>query len=260
MANLGGIFSARRMQLWLYTSWFEFLIRYRKTLLGPIWLLVGPTLFIALVGQIYASVAAIETSVLIPHLTIGIVVWTLITGFLVGSAGVFQKAQAQIRQAGLGLADIVMVSVVSTVIHFSHQIVLIVGVLIIFSISVSAYALVSLIGLALLIVNGIWLTVFFGIVGARFRDLSEIVQAIMRIAFLATPVIWMPSTTERGGGLRAFLDYNPFFHFIELIRAPLLGNPIAPLSWIAVLSMTVIGFLLAYLSTRHLAKNIALWV
>lgn len=256
----GGVFSLRRIQLWVYTSWFEFLIRYRKTMLGPLWLLVGPALFISLLGLLYAHVGGIPVEKFIPHLTIGIVVWTLITGFLVGSTRVFQKAQAQIMQDGIDLIDIVMVSVLSTVIHFAHQVVLIIVVLAFFKVPITPYALVSLVGLVLLIINGIWLTIVFGIIGARFRDLAEIVQAIMRIAFLATPVIWMPSKTGRGGVMGAFLDFNPFYHFLELIRAPLLGTPIEPLSWILVLSITVTGFLLAYISTRLLAKNIALWV
>ena len=38
------------------------------------------------------------------------------------------------------------------------------------------------------------------------------------------------------------LYLNPFYHFIEIVRAPLLGNEIQALSWMIVLSVTVIGF------------------
>ena len=83
----------------------------------------------------------------------------------------------------------------------------------------------------------------------------------MRVAFLATPIIWMPGM---GGGrskvMGAFLDFNPFYHFLELIRAPLLGNPIAPLSWIVVITITITGFTLAYYFYNRFAKNIPLWV
>jgi ABC-type polysaccharide/polyol phosphate export permease len=127
-----------------------------------------------------------------------------------------------------------------------HQVVIIVAVFVIFQLAVGFYGLVSLIGLALLIGNGIWLTFVFRIVGARYRDLSEVVQAVMRIAFLATPIIWMPAQEGRGDVLGAFLTCNPFYHFLELIRAPLLGNPIAPLSWLVVLFTTVAGFFLAH--------------
>ncbi len=82
----------------------------------------------------------------------------------------------------------------------------------------------------------------------------------MRIAFLATPILWMPGTMGRGGVMGAFLVFNPFYHFIELVRAPLLGNPIAPLSWIVVLAITVAGFALARFFNRRFGRYIPLWV
>ena len=250
----------KHVQLWLYTAWFQFLIRYRKTMLGPVWLLVGPALFIIFLGQLYAHIGSTPREAFIPHLTIGLVTWTLISGFVISSTTVFQHAKAQILQGGLKIGDIVMVNVISTILQFAHQLVLIAIVFVVFGLSVSWYAMVSLVGLALLIANGIWLTNVFGIIGARYRDLFEVMQAIMRIAFLATPILWMPGEGSRGGVMAAFLIYNPFYHFLELVRAPLLGQPIAPLSWLVVLSITLVGFVLAWLFRRHFSRNIALWV
>ncbi len=243
-----------------YITWFQFLISYRRTMLGPIWLLVSPALFIALLGMLFSRIGGNDPAVFIPHLAIGLIAWTLITGFITSSTTVFQRGRAQILQGGLNLVDIVIINVFTTVLNFLHKIILIVIVFIIFGIDVSFYSLVSLIGLALLIANGIWLSMFFGMIGARYRDLSEVVQAIMRIAFLATPIIWMPGTDGRGGVMGAFLVYNPCYHFLELIRAPLLGNPIAPLSWIVVITITIVGFTLANFFYKRFAHNVPLWV
>lgn len=252
--------SLSRLSPQLYITWLKFLIHYRRTALGPLWLLVGPALFILFLGTLFSRVGNVDSSIFIPNLTIGLIAWTLIAGFITGSTTVFQRGRAQILQGGMGLTDITMVSVFTTVLTFFHQIILVAIVLVIYGVGVSFYSLVSLVGLALLIANGIWLTIFFGIIGARYRDLFEIMQAIMRIAFLATPIIWMPGEGGRGGVMGAFLIYNPFYHFLELIRAPLLGNPIAPLSWIVVITITFIGFILANYFYNRFAKNIPLWV
>ena len=248
------------MDSWLYSAYFNFLIRYRKTLLGPAWLLVGPTLFIVTLGLLFAQIGGTDPAIFVPHLTIGFIVWTLITGFVTHSTTVFQRNRPQILQGGMTLTDIVMVDAFSTILHFLHQVILIIAVFVIFGIGVSFYALLSLAGLALLIANGIWLTLFFGIVGARYRDLSEVVQAIMRIAFLATPIIWMPGGVGRGGIMGAFLTFNPFYHFLELVRAPLLGNPISPLSWLVVLSITAAGFASAHFFYQRFSRQVPLWV
>lgn len=250
----------RLIEFWLYSAGFNFVVRYRKTMLGPAWLLVGPILFIATLGLLYSQIGGTLPAVFVPHLTVGLIVWTLISGFVTGSTTIFPRGRVQILQGGMGLADLVMVDVFSTILQFLHQVVIIVAVLVIVGKTVSSYALVSFIGLSLLIANGVWLAIVFGIVGARYRDLAEVVQAVMRIAFLATPIIWLPGEAGRGGVMSAFLVFNPFYHFLELIRAPLLGNAIQPLSWLIVLSITVLGFGLAQFFYVRFARYIPLWV
>ena len=250
----------RRTETWLYTAWFQFLIRYRRTLLGPAWLLVGPTLFVVTLGLLFSEIGQQPAEVFVPHLTIGLVVWTLISGFVTGSTTVFQSNRARVLQGGLSLTDIVMVDVATTVLLFVHQALLIIAVFIYFGIGLSAQALLAIPGLLILILNGVWLTHFFGILGARYRDLAEVVTAIMRIAFLATPIIWLPEESGRGAVMEAFLVFNPFYHFLELVRAPLLGKEVALLSWIVVFCITGAGILLARHFYGRFGRYIALWV
>lgn len=239
---------------------FTFLLRYRRTALGPLWLLVGPSLFIALLGLLYAEIGATDPQIFVPHLAVGLVLWTLATGFVTGSATTFQRNRAQIMQGGQKLDDIVAMDVTTTVLTFLHQVPIIIAVFLIFSVGVSWYALISLVGLAIIIANGIWMTQACGILGARYRDLSEVLQALMRIAFLATPIIWMPGEGGRGGVMGHFLTFNPFYHFLEIVRAPLLGNAIQPLSWLVVVGITLAGFAFARFMTVRFARFVPLWV
>jgi ABC-type polysaccharide/polyol phosphate export permease len=250
----------QKSESWFLVTWFTFLIHYRKTLLGPFWIVIGPALFIVLLGHLFSGIGQIDPAIFVPYLAIGLITWTLISGFVIGSTTVFQRNRSQIMQGAMPMTDLVMVDVTTTVLQFLHQVIIIVAVFLIFGLDIGVYALVSLVGFVLLVANGIWLTVVFGIIGARYRDLAEIVQPIMRIAFLATPIIWMPGEFSRGGVLGIYLTLNPFYHFIELVRAPLLGNAIAPLSWLVVLSITALGFALAQLVYDRFARQVPLWV
>jgi len=254
------ITNSQRYLSWLYSAWFSFIVQYRRTIIGPLWLLINPAIFIAGLGLLFSQINATAFAIFIPHLAIGFVVWTLISGFLNNSTTVYQRYQPQILQGSWSLTDIVMVDIISVLLHFLHQVPVVIVVMLIFRVSVTPYALVSIVGLAFVVVNGISLTYLFGTIGVRYRDLSQIVMSLMSILFLATPIIWMPGAGGRGGVMGAFLSYNPFFHFLELVRAPLLGNPIAPLSWIVVISFTIGGFLLAILFHKRFARNIPLWV
>lgn len=244
-----------RFQRWLYVAWFDFVVTYRKTTLGPFWLLVGPALFIAVLGALYSRVNSVSADVLIPHLTIGLILWTLIGGFVTKSTTVFQRNRAQILQGSMSLTDIVMVDVITIFLQFLHQIIIIVVVLLIFRQDIGLYALVSLLGLTVLIANGLWLSMAFGILGARYRDLYQVAAAIMRMAFLATPIIWVTRP-----GLGPFLLLNPFYHFLEIVRAPLLGNPVPFVSWAVVLALTAGGFIFAVFLYRRYGRLVPLWV
>jgi ABC-2 type transport system permease protein/lipopolysaccharide transport system permease protein len=112
-------------------------------------------------------------------------------------------------------------------------------------------------GLILVIANAIWVGLLFGTVCARFRDIPQIVESVMRLAFFVTPVIWMPD--QLGG--RAYLAlFNPFSYFVELIRAPLLGEVPSALTWGLALAVTAGGWVLAALVFVRFRARVAYWL
>lgn len=245
---------------WFYATWLQFLIRYRRTALGPVWVVIAPALFILILGNLYSHIGGHGAGDFVPYLAVGITVWTLIGGLVTGSTTLFQRQKGQLMQGNASLSDIVMIDVFTTFLIFLHQVVILVGVFVYYGIGLTPYALVSLLGLALMLLNGVWMSYVFGILGARFRDISEIVQAIMRIAFLATPILWKPGTGMVGGLMGAYLKLNPFYHFLEVVRAPLLGEPITHFTWFAVVMMTLTGAMLAGIVHRRYGRFVPLWI
>ncbi|PWW00223.1 ABC-2 type transport system permease protein/lipopolysaccharide transport system permease protein [Hoeflea marina] len=241
-------------------SLFRFLLRYRQTALGPLWLLIGPALFIALLGSLYAQIGSTTSAQFVPFLAIGLITWNLLSGFTTQAATVFQRDRASLLQGDMTLGRIAMIDVNTNILMFLHQALIIAAVFLIYRVPLGPYALVSLLGLAIVIINGVWVTMLLGILGARFRDLSEILQAIMRIAFLATPIIWMPGEDGRGGVMGHFLAFNPFYHFLEIVRAPLLGTAIAPSTWAVVLVLSACNCLASWFVTRRYGRYVPLWI
>jgi ABC-type polysaccharide/polyol phosphate export permease len=72
-----------------------------------------------------------------------------------------------------------------------------------------------------------------------------------------TPIMWPVSAIP---GARFIADVNPFFHLIELVRAPLLGEVAEPLSWIVVLAMCVIGYGLAAVMLTRARPRLVYWL
>lgn len=244
----------------LYLPLLQFLIRYRRTALGPLWLMVGPTLFIGGLGLLLAEIGGVPPPMFMPHLAAGFIIWSLIGAVVVGSATIFVRGHAQIMQGEQTLREIIAADIVTHVIAFAHQVPVLIGVLLIYRVPLSLNALMSLLGFAFIVANGIWVSQVFGVLGARYRDLAEVLSAVMSIAFLATPIVWMPGEGVRGTVMGAFLLYNPFSHFIEVARGPLLGNPVAPLSWAVVIVITLLGFALARFMMSRYARYVPIWI
>lgn len=239
---------------------FTFLLRYRRTVLGPLWTLVGPIVFVATLGFLYAHIGDRDPRHFIPSIAVGFPTWLLMQHLITDGASVYRRGRANILQGELPLDDLVMLEVMTNVVTFMHQCLVIVGVFVIYQVSVTFYALTSLVGLAFIVLNGVWVMRLFGLLGARYRDLTEVLPAVMRIAFLATPILWTVDKTARGSLLGPVVAFNPFYHFLELVRAPLLGEPLEPLSWLVVISITLAGFLVEGIISARYARFVALWV
>lgn len=244
----------------IYLSLLHFLVSYRRTALGPFWLLVSPSLFILLIGILYADISSIDLDVFVPYLSIGLIIWTLINGFITGSADLFVRKKSYILNATQTLDDIVLVSAITNVLVFVHQLPIIIVVFIIFNLEFNWIFLQSLLGMILVIFNGVWSGYVFAVLGARYRDLGEIFQALMRIAFLATPILWSPNQESTAFIMNAFLVYNPFYHFIEIIRAPLLGNSPAFFNWVVVCSISLAGVLICLFVRKKYSHFVAMWL
>jgi ABC-2 type transport system permease protein/lipopolysaccharide transport system permease protein len=143
------------------------------------------------------------------------------------------------------------------VIIFLYQSFVYVVIAVMFTITPGPVILLAGFGFALLILNGLWFALFMGILATRYRDIPEIISNIMQIAFFLTPILWMPDMIGRGFGM---LNFNPFYHFIELVRAPLLGEAPMALSWWVVLGITVTGWTAAFLLYARYRGRVAYWL
>ena len=118
--------------------------------------------------------------------------------------------------------------------------------------------------LALLLVNGVWVAMFFGMVATRFRDVAPLLEALVQLLFYVTPIVWTTRTLKDQGGevaQRAMLaEVNPLYHYLEIVRAPLIDEPLAAYHWGIVLACTVAGVLITLLAMKRWRFRVPYWV
>jgi ABC-type polysaccharide/polyol phosphate export permease len=243
--------------LWGLLGWQDIRRRYRRSLLGPFWLTISMGVLVGALGTLYGTLLKVEVAEYIPFLAAGFVVWTFIQGVVTDGCTAFINAESIIKQVGLPLSVHVFRVVWRNLLIFFHNAAIFVVVAAIFSVWPGWTGLLALPGLILLCLNVIWAGLLLGIVSARFRDVPPIVASIVRILFFVTPIIWMP---ELMPGRAFVLDFNPFYHLVELVRAPLLGQAPGLASWLAVSGFVLGGWLVTFELFRRYRRRIAYWV
>ena len=247
----------RQHHLWSVLGWQDIRQRYRRSVLGPFWLTLSMGALVAALGTLYGMLFKVEMAAYVPHLALGFIVWALISGVITDGCHVFINAAGIIQQVGLPLSVHAYRLLWRNLLILFHNAAVFVVVAAIFGVWPGWAGFLVLPGLVLLCLNGLWAVLLFGIISARFRDVPPIVASIVRICFFVTPIIWMPELVPERAMV---LEINPFYHLVEVVRAPLLGEVPGLSSWIAVLSMTVAGWVLAFAFFRRYRWRIAYWV
>ena len=106
-------------------------------------------------------------------------------------------------------------------------------------------------------VNGFMFGTMLAALSARFRDIPMIVVNLVQVAFFMTPVMWQAQMLGRHQWV---VNLNPFYHFLEIARAPLLGRPTDAWSWFAVAAITLVGGVVCMVTMTRFRSRIAYWV
>jgi len=126
-------------------------------------------------------------------------------------------------------------------------------------------SLMAIPAFGLLVINGAWAALFLGMASARFRDLNPIIGSVVQLVFFVTPIVWIyedflksdnPAIAQRA----RWAEINPFLHFVEIIRRPMLGQSNVWHSWVVVLAITAIGWAVTLWALRRYRARVAYWV
>lgn len=252
--------SFRDPGFWTYSTWLEIVTKYRKSRLGLFWAFFPPALYTFGVGWFYAHMQGSEALRFIPHLGIGYVVFRLVTVSLNESTTAYASHASFILDGRTRLTDYVLRVAAKAAFYF----LIATPVIAVALASSPAFHLISLLtllpALALVLLNIAWMGIVVSIIGARFQDMYELTGSVLMFSFLFTPILWTadqaPVDTLRGGIARA----NPLFHLVEIVRAPLLGERIEPLTWIYLPCLLVVGWTIAVLVYRRYARFVPVWI
>ena len=231
--------------IWLLTR-KNLVVRYKQTVLGPLWLLLSPLLTSLMYTVFFGTVAGIDTEGL-PK----ILFYLASSGLWAYFANVFDRAAdtfaANARMFGkvyFPRLTVPVSNILLSIVEFSVQFLMLAALCIWYSLHGMTIPFITWLLIPLILV---WLGVMamgFGIMVSslttKYRDLRILVTFGVRLWMYGTPVVY-PLSMLKGGIIRHAVLWNPVSAPMELFRHWVLGTgSVLPVQIISSLLLTMI--------------------
>ncbi len=196
--------------------------RWRRSFFGMFWSIVQPLGLTLLLALVFGKIFKTPIAEYAPYILSGMLVWEFITGTAVSGALAFVQADAYIKQCNHPLAIYTLRSTLSNLF-----------VLVLASTGLIGWTLVAMpqnfgwTWLAALTIYpisamNVWpMATILAYTGARFRDVPHALGLAFQALWFISP-IYFEAKVFRSADLHMLVDYNPIFHLLEIVRAPLL--------------------------------------
>ncbi|GHD71488.1 sugar ABC transporter permease [Luteimonas padinae] len=252
--------SLRSPEFWIYATWLELVTKYRRSRLGLFWAFLPSLLYTFGVGWFFAILQGYDALEFIPHMGLGYVFFRLVTVSL-SEAGTACAGHASfILDGRVRLTDYIL-RVVAKALFYTLLATPVIGVALALSPDFQAVGLLLLVpALLVVLANIAWMGAIVAVLGARLPDVNQLVGSILMFAFLFTPILWRADQIPAGSLRGSIARVNPLFHLVEIVRAPLLGEPIEKLTYAYLAIMLVVGWAAAILVYRRFARYVPIWV
>jgi lipopolysaccharide transport system permease protein len=243
--------------IWLMLAYLDIRLRYRRSALGPFWITLSMAITVYTMGFLYGHLFHMDLQQYYPYLVSGMLTWALISSSITELTEAFTASDGLLKQVKLPYSLYVHRIVARNYIIFFHNLLVMLPIYFIFheGAKINWNSLLLIPGLIYIYINAVIFGLIFAMIGARFRDIAQIIKSLMQVIFFVTPIMWSPSILPEKDLI--FAQLNPVYSFIELVRAPLLGKTPSLLNVGMTACITLVGILIcSRLFIRYRARII----
>lgn len=251
------ILGFRKTRVAWHLAWRESFLPYKLGLLGPIWITLQTALWVLAVGLFIGPSLVHDSPHYFAYVAIGFAVYNLFTVLFTEGSNVFIRSTNFI----LNIPNPYTIYVLKVIFRGFIQVIMALPVIaasmIATGLQLQPMALLVIPGLILCNLFGLGVILAFGSISVSYRDITFGLQAIMRLMMFVTPIFWIASET----GFRSLISQaNPIYHFMEIIRQPLLGESAAGYHWLVCIGMTVPALIIGFAFFLSLRDKMAIWL
>lgn len=239
-------------------SYLDNKLKYRRTLLGPMWNSLAQLITIILLSIVWSKIFNMDLRDYLPRLYVGMTCFGLVTYYTSSATSiVYGQYAAFFQNLNTNISMIYGRFIYTSIINYAHCLPIYVLIFFVFGKTLGSNSIFFLLGLVLVFLNGIWISFVISALCSRFRDLTPLIESVMAAAGLITPILW----DKKLLGENANLVYlNPFTSFVESMRDPLLGYEINYNVYIYLIIFLIFGNIVTYFFYQKKRKILPYWI
>ena len=212
-------------RVWWFTATARTRARFARTTLGSFWLGLSNLFSIAVLAAVYGTVFKVQNfTVYVVYLGLGLVVWNTISASVSGAPNLFEHNRDHLHNINLHpifytleewafqlqtfLQSFLMVLLALT--FFQHDLLL----------NLLLRGWLPLLNLFLFMY---WVPMLTCLLGARFRDLYQLVPIVLQLVFLLSPILYEKKNL---GALAWTATLNPLYRILSPVRHTLISGEV----------------------------------
>ena len=242
-----------RFEFWMTFGMNDIKAKYRRSALGQLWITLSVAVFIVVIGGLYKGIFSSHDGSYLTYLGVGYILWLFISDSLNTGCTALIKAKNFMLQREVPVSTFSFRLIYREFLTTLHHLILLPPIFI-WANQWPGFEniAISIIGFTIVIFTTFWAILFLSIVSLRYRDIQPVVTSLVRMAFFATPIIWIERDLGPFGNWVTL--FNPFGYFLKVVRNPLLSESVLFLDWIVVLILAFATMFIT-LITLAISKN-----
>jgi lipopolysaccharide transport system permease protein len=215
-------------RVWWFTATARTRARFARTLLGSFWLGLSNLLSIAVLAVVYGTVFKVhDFNHYVVHLGLGLVVWNSMAGSISSAPNLLEHNASHLHNTNLNPIFYTLEEWAFQMQTFLQSLLLVVLCLSVFQPSLVVHLLtVGWLPMLNLMLFLYWVPVLVCLLGARYRDVYQLVPIVLQLVFLLSPILYEKKNL---GSLAWTADINPFYLVLSPFRRSLIEGSL--LGW-----------------------------
>ncbi len=251
------LLALRLSKNWFYLGYLEIILKYRRSVIGPWWSFISTLLIIFTLSFLWSKVFNLQISTYLPYFSIGYIVWIFFSTTVLESSSILLTNSSIIKQTDIPICSYLIKNLSKNIFLFFHNGIIILLISYMYLDVNFKSILLLTIGIILFIFITFNISIIVAIISARFNDFAQLITNLVQVSFFLTPIIWSPELLKDKIWVT---DLNPLYHWINIIRLPLISENYNYMSLnISLISIIVLlAFIFFILGVTY--KNIPKWL